>query len=103
MFLTDERKKEIKKNIMLNFDKVMVGDITDTLEELVADIRVKARKMAAEHCFNLEINIPDEAESKLVEGDVGEWVFDVIKDMYEEIYELIPGDDDISLFRAGDL
>ena len=47
MFLTSERKEEIKRAIMQNFDKVMVCDITEVLEELSAEVRVKARSAAA--------------------------------------------------------
>ena len=47
MFLTNERKEEIKRAIMLNFDKMMVCDITEVLEELSAEVRVKARNAAA--------------------------------------------------------
>lgn len=52
MFLTNDRKEEIKRAIMLNFDKVMVCDITDILEELAAEIRVKARNAAASDVTN---------------------------------------------------
>lgn len=47
MFLTSERKEEIKRSIMLNFNKVMVCDIVEVLEELSTEVRVKARKAAA--------------------------------------------------------
>jgi len=46
MFLSVERKEEIKRAIMGNFDKVMVCDIVEVLEELSQDVRVKARKAA---------------------------------------------------------
>ena len=47
MFLTSERKEEIKRFIMQNFDNVMVCDITEVLEELSAEVRVKARNAVA--------------------------------------------------------
>ena len=47
MFLTNERKEEIKRAIMLNFDKVMVCDITNVLEELSVEVRAKAKNAAA--------------------------------------------------------
>jgi len=48
MFKTKEETEDVKKKIMLCFGDWMVLDIVNTLDDLVEDIKRRARKDAAE-------------------------------------------------------
>jgi hypothetical protein len=50
------------------------------------------------HKFTVVIDVPDEAEKKLdKEWTVGECVVDALTDMYEEVFDMHPNDDGISV------